>query len=96
MAKGQKFSDDFKMKIAQRAMKGEDRNALAEEVGVHYTTIHDWIGKFGKRKSRVKKRITVSPNGNNNGELERLRNQIANLTAERDFWKAAYDNTRNR
>jgi transposase len=88
MAKGQKFSDEYKMGIAKRLWDGENAQTVSEELGVHYTTVLDWKSKF-KPKRKVKRRV-IPRQPTENTRVSDLEKQIAGLTAERDLWKEAY------
>jgi transposase len=88
MAKGQKFSEEFKTGVAKRLWDGESAQTVSEELGVHYTTVLDWKSKF-KPKRKVKRRVAVQQ-PKENTRVSDLERQIANLTAERDLWKEAY------
>ena len=88
MEKRKKYDKAFKEQVVQRIISGgASISQMAEEVGVHYTTIRDWV-RFYKRDGD-----NAFPGSGNlkpeDEELRRLRRELADVKEENEILKKA-------
>lgn len=88
MGERRKFDKAFKEQAAKRVLSGEiTASKLADELGVHYTTLRDWV-KYYKSDGD-----NAFPGSGNlkpeDDELRRLRRQLADLKEENEILKKA-------
>jgi len=84
MRERRKFTNEFKLEAVGLAERGDRPIAqVARELGLNETTLHRWIGRYGKRAGAG--RITPEEHD----ELIRLRREVRRVTEERDILKKA-------
>lgn len=92
MAKGTRLPIETKKDIAERYHNGEDVNELSERFGVSVYTVRDYAGQFGKgkRRARVKRKVTVQPAQKPKENTRVSDGMIADLRKQVEFWKDAF------
>ena len=84
MRERRRFTNEFKVEAVGLAERGDRPVAqVARELGLNETTLHRWIGRYGKRAGA--QRITPEEHA----ELIRLRREVRRVTEERDILKKA-------
>ena len=80
------YSLEFKQSSAKLAVESEQSiTKTAEELGVHFTTLHGWVTKFYPHyKARQ-----LNDKGPLEQEIQQLRKENARLKQERDILKKA-------
>lgn len=88
MAERRKFDKAFKEQVVLQIMSGETTvSKMAEEIGVHYSTVRDWVQYFKQDG------VNAFPGSGNlkpeDEEIRRLRRQLADLKEENEILKKA-------
>ncbi len=84
MRERRRFTNEFKLEAVGLAERGDRPIAqVARELGLNETTLHRWIGRYGRRAGA--QRITPEEHE----ELIRLRREMRRVTEERDILKKA-------
>jgi transposase len=83
-----KFDKAFKEQAVERILTCETTTSkIAKELGIHYSTVRDWVMAFEKDGS------SAFPGSGNlkpeDDELRRLRKEVANLKEENEILKKA-------
>lgn len=84
MAERRKFDKAFKEQVVLRIMSGETTvSKMAEEIGVHYSTVRDWVHYFKQD------RVNAFPDSGNlkpeDEGIRRLRRQLADVKEENEI-----------
>lgn len=90
MGERRTFDKAFKEQVVLRILSGDSTTSkMAEEVGVHYTTVKEWVKNY-KRDGN-----NAFPGSGNlkpeDEEIRRLRRELADLKEENDILKKAAD-----
>lgn len=88
MGERRTFDKAFKEQVVLRILSGDSTTSkMAEEVGVHYTTVKEWVKNY-KRDGN-----NAFPGSGNlkpeDEEIRRLRRELADLKEENDILKKA-------
>ncbi len=88
MGNGRKFNKEFKEQTVLQILSGErTASDLAKELGVHYSTIRDWVKNYQQDD------VNAFPGSGNlkpdDDELRKLRCELANLKEENEIFKKA-------
>ena len=77
-----KFSDDFKRDAVEQIVdRGYPVSEVSNRLGVSTHSLYAWMKKFGKERS--------SSEGDQAGEIRRLKRELDRVTEERDILKKA-------
>ena len=88
--KRQRYSAEFKAKVALEAIRGELTVAqLVAKHGVHQTLINAWKRQAVEGMAGVFSGKAEAAEAAREGELERLHAKIGQLVVERDFLRKA-------
>ena len=83
-----KYSKEMKEQVVLRILKEESTiTELSEELGVHYTTVRDWVRQYRKKKDE-----SFPGSGNRSAtdaEMLRILKENADLKEENEFLKKA-------
>lgn len=83
-----KYSKEMKKQVVLRILKEESTiTELSEELGVHYTTVRDWVRQYRKKKDE-----SFPGSGNRSAtdaEMLRILKENADLKEENEFLKKA-------
>jgi len=83
-----KYGKETKEEAVLRILNGQSTiKKMAEDLGVHYTTVRDWV-----RQYKIKKGESFPGSGHQSAadaELRRLLKENADLKMENDFLKKA-------
>ena len=86
--KRNRFSNDFKSKVAIEALKGHKTvNELASEFGVHATQVNNWKRQLQSGANSLFGKSAEKQAQNHEAEKERLYSQIGRLQVEVDWLK---------
>lgn len=88
MGERRTFDKAFKEQVVLRILSGDSTTSkMAEEVGVHYTTVKEWVKNY-KRDGN-----NAFPGSGNlrpeDEEIRKLRRELADLKEENDILKKA-------
>jgi transposase len=88
MGNRKKFNKEFKEQAVLQILSGErTASELATELGVHYTTLRDWV------KNYQQDGVNAFPGSGNlkpdDDEIRKLRRELANLKEENEILKKA-------
>lgn len=88
MVQRKRFDKEFKEQTVAKILAGETTISLmAKELGVHYSTVRDWVKEYEKDGS------DAFPGSGNlkpeDDEIRRLRRELANLKEENEILKKA-------
>ena len=82
------YSKEFKLEAVKRALEpGNTTTIVANEIGVHYTTLKDWIKKYQENDI-----IPFVGSGNlspKDAQIRRLNKELRDLKEENDILKKA-------
>lgn len=88
MGQRKKFDKAFKEQTVAKILAGETTTGLmAKELGVHYSTVRDWVKQYEQDSSNA-----FPGSGNlkpEDDEIRRLHREIANLKEENEILKKA-------
>lgn len=80
MPKAIRYSDEFKRDaVSQVIDRGYSVQEVVDRLGITTKSLYGWKGKFGRLKAEDDK----------DGELRRLKSELARVTEERDILKKA-------
>lgn len=83
-----KYGKEMKEQVVLRILKEETTiTEMSEELGVHYTTVRDWVRQYRKKKDE-----SFPGSGNrsaSDGEMIRILKENADLKEENEFLKKA-------
>jgi transposase len=83
-----KYSKEMKEQVVLRILKEESTiTGMSEELGVHYTTVRDWVRQYRKKKDE-----SFPGSGNRSAtdaEMLRILKENADLKEENEFLKKA-------
>lgn len=83
-----KYSKEMKEQVVLRILKEESTiTEMSEELGVHYTTVRDWVRQYRKKKDE-----SFPGSGNRSAtdaEMLRILKENADLKEENEFLKKA-------
>ena len=81
------YTEDFKRSSARLAANSDQSiSKIAEELGVHVTTLHGWVKKY---ESNANKRQQAATTDSLAEELKQLKKENTRLRQERDILKKA-------
>lgn len=88
MSQRKKYDKAFKEQTVAKILAGESTTStMAKEIGVHYTTVRDWVKEYERDN------VNAFPGSGNlkpeDEELRRLRRQVADLKEENEILKKA-------
>lgn len=88
MPQRRKFDKAFKEQTVAKILAGETTTSIiAKELGVHYSTVRDWVKEYEQDGSNA-----FPGSGNlkpEDDEIRRLRRELANLKEENEILKKA-------
>jgi len=83
-----KYGKEMKEQVVLRILKEETTiTEMSEELGVHYTTVRDWVRQYRKKKDE-----SFPGSGNrsaSDAEMIRILKENADLKEENEFLKKA-------
>ena len=83
-----KYGKEMKEQVVLRILKEETTiTEMSEELGVHYTTVRDWVRQYRKKKDE-----SFPGTGNrsaSDAEMVRILKENADLKEENEFLKKA-------
>ena len=84
-----RFNQEFKEQVVLQVLSGEKKaSQLAQEIGVHHTSIRDWVKTY--QQHGPKNAFPGSGHGRGEeDELRKLRREMANLKEENEILKKA-------
>ena len=84
-----RFNQEFKEQVVLQVLSGEKKaSQLAREIGVHHTSIRDWVKTY--QQHGPKNAFPGSGHGRGEeDELRKLRRENANLKEENEILKKA-------
>ena len=81
----QRYPLEFKQSSAKLASESNQPiSQTARELGITINTLHNWVKQHSNPKES-----TMQQTQRHNAEMQRLRNQLARVTEERDLLKKA-------
>lgn len=89
MGSRNRYSQEFKEQFVLRVLSGEKKaSEVAREIGVHHTSIRDWINSYQEYGSQ--KAFPGSGHSRDaDDEVKILRRELANLKEENEILKKA-------
>ena len=93
MAKGKKYTEEFKNSAIQLALSsGDSIRKIAKDLGIHDKTLYGWLKKYREKHNLEVSNSTSKKSGSITSieeELKRLRKENALLKKEKEILKKA-------
>jgi transposase len=81
-----RYTDEFKIDAVKQVVdNGYTITETADRLGVHPTSLGNWVKRFGTPESQAQAKIS----DNANAEIKRLQKELKRVTEERDILKKA-------
>ncbi len=95
MGKWERNKPEFKKQAVERMEEAKNLGLLARELGVHVRTLYRWRDRqLGREKKKA--REPEPPEKKLEGQIQQLKQSLANRTLEVDFFKGALQRVKAR